>query len=243
MIGQDAKGWVAGFLVGVTSTFSAHAIIFLSTNDTNYNTTTPTGSLTNSGWQYQGTWGNFLGTPIASNHFITAKHVGGSVGDIFTLNGFPYHTTASFADPNSDLRIWQVAETFPAFAPLSSATNEVGKHLVVFGRGTQRGSEVIVSGESKGWKWGPGDGVKRWGENDVTAIDDEGPGLGDLLAATFDRGAGTNEAQLSNGDSGGGVFIQNGSEWKLAGINYSVTEPFVSTNGVDDSGFNAALLD
>src|SRR5882757_11346916 len=55
---------------------SAKAILFYQTGDPNYNTTAPGGSLTNSGWQYEGTWGGFLGTPIAPKYFITAAHVG-----------------------------------------------------------------------------------------------------------------------------------------------------------------------
>ena len=49
----------------------------------------------------------FLGTPIASNYFITAKHIGGSVVQTFILNGTTYTTTAVFPDPSSDLQIWQ----------------------------------------------------------------------------------------------------------------------------------------
>ena len=41
----------------------AHAVIVLS--DAGRNTAAPTGSLANSGWQYQGQWAGFLGTPIA----------------------------------------------------------------------------------------------------------------------------------------------------------------------------------
>ncbi len=234
-------GWTCVILFTGWATFCARAVLFLSTNDANYNTTAPTGTLTGSGWQHEGTWGNFLGTPIAPNYFITAKHVGGTNGQEFVLNGFTYHAIASFANPDSDLRIWKVAETFPGFALLYTATNEVNKHLVVFGRGTQRGDEVVVDSELKGWKWGTGDGVKRWGENDVAAVVNEAPGLGDLLAATFDRGAGPNEAHLSNGDSGGAVFIRDGATWKLAGINYSVTGSF--SNAADSTVFSAALFD
>src|SRR5687768_4489854 len=87
---------------------STRAVIFFTTADPAHNTTAPTGALTNSGWQLQGQWGNFLGTPIGPNHFIAATHVGGSIGQIFTLNGVAHTTTARHADPNSDLTIWQV---------------------------------------------------------------------------------------------------------------------------------------
>jgi len=41
------------------------------------NTSAPSSMLYNSGWQWEGKWGGFLGTPIAPNYFITAGHVGG----------------------------------------------------------------------------------------------------------------------------------------------------------------------
>src|SRR5262245_62285209 len=86
----------------------AHALIFFSTGDPSYNTNAPRGALTNSGWQYQGAWSVFTGTVISSNAFITAKHVGGTIGDSFTFQGVQYTTTAAFESPDSDLRIWRV---------------------------------------------------------------------------------------------------------------------------------------
>src|ERR1043165_5565065 len=200
-----------GLAVGImaAATLPVRAVLFKSTADPSYNTTEPGGALTNSGWQYEGIWGNFLGTPIAPTFFISAKHVGGTNGQEFVLNGFTYHTTAFFDDPTSDLRVWQVAETFPDYALLYAATNEVNKHCVVFGRGTQRGAAVIVSGVTNGWQWGAGDGVGRWGENDVASIAIGGPSQGYFLRETFNRGAGSNECHLSVGDSGGALFIQD----------------------------------
>ena len=91
-----------------------HAILFKDTGDPSYNTTAPTGSLTNSGWQYEGQWntekGPFLGTPIAPRFFLAAQHVGGSAGQPFVFNGFTYTTVTNFDDPTTDLRVWQVAE-------------------------------------------------------------------------------------------------------------------------------------
>jgi hypothetical protein len=229
------------FLALLLLAVRSHAVLFKSTADPSYNTNAPTGSLTNSGWQYEGQWNGFLATPIAPAFFIAAKHVGGSMGDVFVLNGFTYHTVAFSDCPNCDLRVWQVAETFPMYAPLYTNANEVGNHCVVFGRGTQRGDAVIVGGTTSGWKWGSGDGVQRWGENDVTSIYDD-PNLGQFLQCTFDRNGGSNECHLSVGDSSGAMFIQDGSTWKLAGIHYAV-DGYFSTDGTTDTQFDAALTD
>ncbi len=220
------------------------AVLFYSTADPAHNTTAPTGAMTNSGWQYQGLWGAYLGTPIAPKYFITAAHVGGSVGEVFHFNGEDYPAAAMFSDPNSDLRLWRICGTFPDYASLYPRGDEAAKPVVVFGRGTQRGAEVVVSDgittTLKGWQWGLGDSVQRWGTNLVTAIAPSGS-LGDFLMCNFDADGGADEAHLSTGDSGGGVFIQDGAIWKLAGINYSVDGPF--NTGTNGPGFNAAIFD
>ncbi|MBI4660597.1 MAG: hypothetical protein HY735_17305 [Verrucomicrobia bacterium] len=230
----------------------AKGVIFFSTADPDYNTTAPTGELANSGWELQGNWGYFLGTPISSKHFITAKHLGGVVGEKFILNGTEYTTVAYFDDPASDLRIWKVSGRFPAFAELYSGADEVGKNLAVFGRGTQRGEEVGVSGllgsVRKGWQWGLADGRKRWGENQVGGLassgrnaDTTGGAAGDLLRVPFNARGGLNEAHLSAGDSGGGVFIDDGAGWKLAGINFTVDGAYNTSDS--GPGFAAAIFD
>src|SRR5438105_10769597 len=67
------------------------------------NKSAPTGTLANSGWQYEGMWGGFTGTAIGSRYFITAEHVGGSVGMSFIYRGVTYTTTNVCDDPTSDL--------------------------------------------------------------------------------------------------------------------------------------------
>src|SRR5436853_1895564 len=130
--------WLVFLVLVVTAPRVAVAVIVFSTGDPVYNTTAPTGTLTNSGWQYQGTWGVYLGTPIAPKYFLTAGHVGGSVGDLFHFRGVDYSTTASFQDTNSDLIVWRVCGAFPDYASLYSLSHESGKTVTVFGRGTQR---------------------------------------------------------------------------------------------------------
>lgn len=233
---------------------SVHAVLFQSTGDPSYNTNAPSGTLTNSGWQYEGIWntsttvgnfhvGNFLGTPIAPQFFISAEHIFGTTNNVFVFNGVTYHPVAQFSTFDSDLTIWQVAETFPSYAPLYTSSNESNSHVVVFGRGTQRGAPVVVSGQTNGWLWvEPSDGVQRWGENDVSSITNRGTGIGDLLRCTFDSGGGSNECDTSDGDSGGGLFILDGGVWKLAGVNYDVDGPFSNTTA-GTIPFSASLLD
>jgi len=63
---------------------SAQAILFYDTADSSHNTNAPTGIYQNSGWQYQGIFGDNLGTAIGQNFFITAAHV--SVESTFAAN-------------------------------------------------------------------------------------------------------------------------------------------------------------
>lgn len=125
---------------------TSSAVILFGSGDPGYNTTPPTGALADSGWQYEGQWGGFLGTPIAPQYFIAAHHVGGSIGQTFTYQGVGYVTTAYWDDTNSDLRIWKISGTFPSYAPLYTASDEVGKLMVDIGRGTQRGDAVFQTG-------------------------------------------------------------------------------------------------
>ncbi|HRY48441.1 MAG TPA: hypothetical protein P5186_10375 [Candidatus Paceibacterota bacterium] len=224
------------------SVVDGSAILFSFTGDPAYHTSAPTGTLSGSGWEYEGSWGSYLGTAISPSHFITATHVYGSVGDVFVYNGNSYTTIAKHVSAFSDLTIWEVQGSFASYAPLYTGIDEWGKDLIVFGRGTQRGAAITVGSEEKGWRWGQSDGVQRWGQNTVSGIASGGATLGQFLVADFDRDAGKNEAHLSRGDSGGGVFIQDEGIWKLAGINYAVDGPF-SLNGTTGSGFDAALYD
>jgi len=235
------------FALLLIAAISARAVILYGTGDPTANTSAPGGALANSGWQYQGKFGGFLGTVIASNYFITAKHIGGSIGQTFTFNGINYTTTAVFPDPSTDLQVWRISGTFPSYAPLYSGQpgTEVGLNLVVFGRGTQRGNEVKVGSDSHlgGWLWGTGDQVERWGTNVVGSIQTD-PTYGQLVRAPFDSTAGPNESHLSAGDSGGAVFVSNPTtnQWELAGINLAVDGPF-SYSASGTNPFNAAMFD
>jgi hypothetical protein len=233
----------------------AQAVVFYETGDPNHNTTAPTGAYSGAGWQYEGFFGGFLGTMISPQLFITAQHIGvpsssfvstalfNGVADVtYTIDTAANGGTGYWDISGTDLRIFKINETFTTYAELYTLPIELGQTLVTTGRGGPRGDEVIVSAESKGWKTGGGDGIARWGANQVTAI--YSTGVGDVLAAQFNAVNGVEESFLSAGDSGGGVFIKDGATWKLAGVNYAIEEDF-DTNDIigDNSHFAGAIFD
>jgi hypothetical protein len=223
---------------------SSHAIILFGTGDAEANTTPPPANLATNGWALQGQWGQFQGTPIGPHHFITAKHVGGAIGDPFILNGVTYTTTGVSADSATDLIIWTVSGTFPTWAELYDGPDETGADFVMFGRGATRGAEVQVDGVLKGWEWGAWDHRLRWGQNRVKALrNNVNFATVDLplILAGFDSTAGANEAHLAVGDSGGAVFIKQGNTWRLAGINYAVDGAY--SKSPLGPGFYGAIFD
>jgi hypothetical protein len=228
-------------VLGVFYVSTADAIILFRTDDPTANTTAPTNDAAGSGWNYEGVWGSFLGTPIAPHFFLSAAHIG-QAGSNFVYQGVTYTLAGNFQDPFSDLNMWQVNETFPSFAPLYTKNDEVGQRLVAIGRGTQRGSALTVNGQLRGWNWGAGDGVQRWGENIVSDIATFTSGPNDAIYAAFDQNGLTNECDFSSGDSGGAVFINDAGVWKVAGINYAVDGDFFTDN-LGDGEFIAALFD
>lgn len=233
---QHGLLWIASFVV-LGFSAEAHAVIVYA--DPGRLTTAPTGAYANSGWQYEGAWAGFTGTPIAPNYFITAAHIGGSVGETFLLNGVDYTTTAEFNDPNSDLRIWEVSQSFPDYATLDLKKNEVGKKAVIYGRGTSRGSAVTVKNQLRGWEWGSVDYQFSWGENTISAAKNIGE---NVLEFSFKASKSKpDEGTISEGDSGGGVFVKVGKTWELAGVNYSASGPYSYDSSFADS-FNGSLL-
>lgn len=219
----------------------ATAVILYRTGHPAANTSAPAGELADSGWQYVGHFGGLQGTAIAPRFFITAKHVSGA-GNSFLFRGVSYPLEKAFHDPASDLTIWKIIGNLPEYAPLYPVGDEIGKRLVVIGRGRERGAEVYRNGTLRGWDWVTTDThIQRWGENIVSgALLYQNP-ANPLLYAAFDANGLTDEAHLAAGDSGGAVFIRHGDTWKLAGVNFSVDGVYKQPGGADS--YAAALYD
>ena len=224
-------------LLGATQ---AGAIIFLESGDPQFHTSTPGD---NSGWQYEGQFLYFLGVPIAPHFFVTAKHIGGSVGNTFTLHGDTYVTIGYQDCGTTDLRVWEVdhSKPFVTYAPISSGAVDVSSTATVMGRGTQRGSAYSLGGVAKGWLWVGADSVQRWGRNVVEGVVADAT-YGNLLYCNFDSPGIPGECHLSTGDSSGGLFVLENGLWRLAGLNLAVDGPF-SESSSGSSQFYAALFD
>lgn len=99
-----------------------------------------------------------------------------------------------------------------------------------------------LPGNIRGWAFGELDNVQSWGRNvvDDVVTDDQ---YGELISFSFSAGPNrvADEAGVSVGDSGGGVFILSGGQWKLAGVNLGVDGPFSYT--ANGPYFNADIFD
>lgn len=225
--GRGASVLLGGLLLAAPG----RAVVFHSTGDPEHNTTAPDGDLSGSGWQWQGNWRGFCGTPVAPHWFLTAAHLNGSVGEVFEYAGRAYQTTAVFEDPSSDLALWRVCGTFRSYAPLYPAGDEVGKDCVLHGTGLGRGGEVTVVNDTgvvlvRGWRWAENTQRLRWGTNRIAGTIAYGGTPGLVLSADFDAAGGAEEAMLTGGDSGGGFFVRRQGTWYLAGVALAVDGPF-----------------
>ena len=234
-------------LLALIAGLPVRAVILFGTDDPERNTTPPGGELAGSGWQWQ-TFAGTCATAVGPHHAVTAHHLGLRSGSVLSFGGLTYPVLAATNAPNSDFELVELAGSLSAFAPLCEETNEVGRPLLVFGRGTRRGDPVLApdgSGQLRGWHWAAMDGRLRWGTNVVTDTDtgtaDNGFS-GDVLVGIFGPDAGADTGTLSTGDSGGGVFVRDDAgQWRLAAVNYAVESGFnTTTNG---PGFTATLFD
>src|SRR6478609_7244393 len=129
-LGLRHLAWGLIVVICLAGSRSSEAIILARTGDPLENRTAPTNDPAGSGWNYEGSWIGYLGTPIAPHFFLAAAHIGGSVGDSITYGGSSYNTIARFSDPFSDLLVWQISGTFPNYSPMYTKNDEAGQRVV-----------------------------------------------------------------------------------------------------------------
>jgi hypothetical protein len=191
------------------------------------------------GFSFVGQWGNGVGSgvAIAPQWLITAQHFT-NASNQFILNGVTYTRDQALVDiAGTDLRLVHVSGTFPAWAPLyRSGVGETGKvvSLVGFGYHQHAANPDVVTGPPQnGFLWA-GDAVTRTrGKNKVntTGTVNGFPALFYDFDKASDSSAVTDEAGLADHDSGGGAFIFEDGEWKLAGVHLGVQVFYQTATG------------
>lgn len=218
------------------------------------------------GWANVGKLGVGTGVYLGNDWVLTASHVGeGSIvlngGTYAMLAGSGTQLTnggAAGKTALTDLYLFKLATTPAGLAgvPIAAAASGSGAAVTMIGSGRDRGAftQWSVDTNTNPWIWtevqsgGNAAGYKtlstrtmRWGTNTVSGTGlwlNGGFGDAKMLSTsfTYDQYY-SNEAQAAYGDSGGGVFHKNGSNWELAGLILTVG----GFSGQPDPGANAVF--
>lgn len=239
------KNLVLALFVFCASTSHLSAAL-VAGGDGTQNTTAPAGD---QGWNHVGRITGSAPSSVTyldNNWFITANHIKVLDNPTGVLLGAGSYTidagswtrlTNSVGGTDTDLMMFRVAEPVGLSGiNVSSSTPANTTALTMIGNGRNRETDLTywlasggvwtetnsVSANAAGYKWAAGS-TKRWGSNTKEAdagLVDDGFGITEMFYTDFDGIVG--EAQGATFDSGGGVFVDTGSEWELAGLMLTV---------------------
>ena len=169
---------------------------------------------------------------LGNRWVVTASHVGAGT---VTFNGVPYApiagTTIGFETAPgqlADLIVFKLRDDpgLPSLA-ITTTAPAVGTSIVMMGYGRNRGAATQWSGID-GWLWGASS-AKRWGTNRIAAAPTTvtiGPNTSRAFWTDFSLSpppqVTTHEAQAALGDSGGGLFVDQGANWALGGLIFAI---------------------
>jgi hypothetical protein len=209
----------------------ADALVFISGDGQGNNTPPPD----DPGWDHVGRVGGLNGIYLGNGWMLTANHVPTANAN---FNGAFYAAVpgseVQLQNPDlslADLKVFRIdaapslplmkirATTPPNHNPPSVVTN-----VTMIAGGAVRGAATSWMGYD-GFLWASGT-AERWATNQ---IQDSGFANNTWAISTdFDKlsmGGTTHEGQGASGDSGGALFIKNGSTWELAGVLFAIA-PF-----------------
>jgi hypothetical protein len=220
--------------VSVSPAPAARAVL-IDSGDGTGNTSAPPDDF---GWDYVGRRGGLTAVYLGDGWVLTANHV--ASGPV-VIEGVSYEMIASTSvrldngdGTYADLKVVGLAGVPPLPPlPIRSAPLSSGTPVVMVGNGRDRGASTVPCDPNGPPPPGPLGGYEwlttktlRWGTNEIDgllAFDDPSNSLNtEVFFTSFDQGATPDEAQATTGDSGGAIFIDNGSEWELAGIMIAV---------------------
>ena len=183
---------------------------------------------------------------ISGKYMLTANHVTNSSHVTFDGNTFYARDTAftpqQIAGTNVDMKLIKLIEDpgLNAVSLNTDASIDSFAEATLIGWGVGRDPNVADTGTglTNIWAWGNNSTLaKRWGTNNFIGIHNApyGGGTYSALVTALDGNGGSDEAGAAIYDSGSGIFIQDGSTWKLAGITTSVSD--VSGSSTSTFGF------
>ena len=176
---------------------------------------------------------------LGGGYALTARHVG--MGEV-ALRGVMYEpmtgSKRSLLNESGSAADAMIFELDPEVAlpdlpilPIAREPVRPGEEVLVigFGRGREKVIEFELDGRTQfGFTW-TRKGRKRWGTNRIESpVETLNQGSYSTRAFTFrfdeplSGKATPHEAHATVGDSGGGVFVERGGQWALAGLMVSV---------------------
>ncbi len=166
---------------------------------------------------------------LGNGYFLTAKHVDAIVvGQQVKINGGNFTLDTGFGTGGIqlveslpgvtgpvDLKLFRViAPPILASVGLNSTTDDLSKSSYMIGWGLGKGIAIT----DQGWNWGDSLTInKRWGTTETNSTTTDG-----MLRSDFKTSYGTDSASLTLGDSGSGLFQNQGGSWVLAGMSVEV---------------------
>ncbi|AQQ09974.1 hypothetical protein L21SP3_01795 [Sedimentisphaera cyanobacteriorum] len=169
---------------------------------------------------------------VSSGCIITTRHQGGGYGSTVEIDGQDYKAVRIIEHPDSeaDIRLVRLRyANFDEYAGINSSINERGSDVVLGGYGKYRDDDPNNQIDY-GYEWTGDNSQIRWGTNELGWLDwKQENGQIDLLKLDFDGPGETDyECSIAEYDSGGGVFYNNGKQWLLFGVFYSVDTEYGS---------------
>lgn len=164
---------------------------------------------------------------VAPNYVVTTRHQGGALSTLVEIGSITYTIESIVTHPTADLRVVKLRNARLAYVELFNGTDEVGRDVVIGGFGDGRGGLLETAGVTYGYAWDSSTNTTlRWGTNLIDGDGSTGTGgafESDFIFAFFDDpGQTLYECATADHDSGGGWFVWDSNQWKLAGLNRAV---------------------